>query len=259
MMVVVETERLDKRFDNLEDLMGSDRVLVMGGSSGIGEATAALFAADGAEVTITGRDAGRLAAAAERIGHPVRTVALDSSSDAELAALFDGGGYDRVILALSGRSGAGPLATLDEADLRAAFDAKFWQQLRVIRAALPTLPPTGSITLITAASARAALPGTAGLAAINGALESLVGPLAAELAPIRVNAVSPGVVDTPWWDTLPAEQREALFADFSAKLPVGRVGTAEEVARAVHMVATNGYITGSVLECDGGGHLATGG
>src|SRR5262249_3698954 len=113
-----------------------------------------------------------------------------------------------------------------------------------------------SITLVTSSSARAAVPGTAGLAAVNGALTAMVGPLAAELAPLRVNAVAPGVIRTPWWDSTPFEQREAAFAGVAATMPAGRVGEPEEVAEAILFLATNGYVTGTVLDCAGGGHLA---
>src|SRR5580658_4763866 len=95
--------------------------------------------------------------------------------------------------------------------LRRAFDAKFWGHITTIQAVLPHLAPAGSITLLGAVTARAGMPGTAGIAAINGAVEALVKPLAAELAPIRVNGVSPGLVDTPWWNGLPDDARQAYF------------------------------------------------
>ncbi|MEU2714663.1 SDR family oxidoreductase [Streptomyces sp. NPDC007205] len=128
----------------------------------------------------------------------------------------------------------------------------------MLQAALPALRRDGSVTLVTAASARAALPGTAGLAAINGALEAMVPPLAVELAPLRVNAVSPGVVDTPWWDGVPAGQRRALFDGFAAITPVGRIGRPGDIARAIHLLAANDFMTGVVLEATGGATLATG-
>lgn len=124
---------------------------------------------------------------------------------------------------------------------------------------MPALREDGSATLVTAGSARAALAGTSGLAAINGALEAMVRPLAAELAPLRVNAVSPGLIATPWWDGMPADQREAAFAKAAAWLPARRIGTARDVALAVLLVAANTYVTGTVVECDGGAHLAQGG
>lgn len=235
------------------------RALVMGGSSGIGEATAALLAARDAEVVITGRDEGRLADAAGRIGGKVTARRVDGTSPGEVAAFFaEEGAYDHLVLALSGGSGAGPFGTLDLDDLRGAFEAKFWAHLRILQAALPRLAERASVTLLTASSARAALPGTSGLAAINGALEAMVGPLATELAPLRVNAVSPGVIATPWWDGLPAERRAAMFAEHAAALPVGRVGRAEDVAEAVLLAATNGFMTGSVIEVNGGLSLAGG-
>ncbi|MFF0307094.1 SDR family oxidoreductase [Streptosporangium sp. NPDC004379] len=235
------------------------RSLVMGGSSGIGEAVARLFAERDAEVVITGRDADRLGAAAGRIGGKVTARRVDGCSPEEVADFFaEDVRYDHLVLALSGGSGAGPFASLDLDGLRDGFERKVWPHLRILQAALPRMTEDGSVTLLTASSARAALPGTAGLAAINGALEAMVPPLAVELAPLRVNAVSPGVIDTPWWYGLPGEQRAAMFAEHAAALPVGRVGRPEDVAEAVLLVATNGFMTGEVVPVNGGLGLATG-
>ncbi|MEU5536634.1 SDR family oxidoreductase [Streptomyces sp. NPDC020362] len=239
--------------------LAGQRVVVMGGGSGIGEAAAASFAADGAEVVITGRGQDRLDAAAARIEGKVSTYRLDAADRPAVDTFFDRSGpVDHLVIAVSGSKGGGPFAELDPAELAAGFDGKFWPHVHVLQAALPALRRDGSVTLVTAASARAALPGTAGLAAINGALEAMVPPLAVELAPLRINAVSPGVVDTPWWDAVPAEQRSALFDGFAAVTPVGRVGRPEEIARAVHLLAVNGFVTGVVLEATGGATLATG-
>jgi NAD(P)-dependent dehydrogenase (short-subunit alcohol dehydrogenase family) len=146
----------------------------------------------------------------------------------------------------------GAFATLDLADLRAGFEGKYWPQIVALQAALPSLHPAGTITLITAGSSGAAFPGTAGLAAINGALEAMVPVLAVELAPRRVNAVSPGVIDTPWWAGLSPETRAAMFAQYAAKAPAGRVGRAEDVADAVRFLVNNTFTTGNVLKVDGG-------
>ncbi|MFE4517035.1 SDR family oxidoreductase [Kitasatospora sp. NPDC056783] len=241
------------------NLFAGQRVVVMGGSSGIGEAAATAFAADGAEVVVTGRDRDRLDAAVSRIGGKSSGRQLDAADPAALAAFFaETGTVDHLVVAVSGAAGSGPFAGLDLDELAAGFDGKFWPQVRVLQAALPHLRQDGSVTLITAASARAAFPGTAGLAAINGALEAMVPPLAVELAPLRVNAVSPGVIDTPWWDRVPAEQRAALFEGLAATTPAGRVGRAEDVARAIHLLAANGFVTGVVLDCTGGANLPTG-
>ncbi|MGF6881418.1 NAD(P)-dependent dehydrogenase (short-subunit alcohol dehydrogenase family) [Nocardia sp. GAS34] len=236
-----------------------DRVVVMGGSSGIGEATAALFAAGGAEVVVTGRGQDKLDAAVARIGGKTTGHRLDAASKADIEAFFaQSGAIDHLVIAVSGAAGSGPFAELDLDDLAAGFAAKFWPQVRILQAALPHLTAHGSVTLITAGSSRAAFPGTAGLAAINGALDAMVRPLAVELAPLRINAVSPGVIDTPWWDRIPEDQRRTLFEGIVATTPAGRVGRPEDVAAAIVSLATNGFITGVVLDVQGGATLATG-
>ncbi|MFI5893447.1 SDR family oxidoreductase [Actinoplanes sp. NPDC051513] len=224
--------------------------LVVGGTSGIGLATARLLQQRGATVHVVGRTERKLDP--ELIPHWA-----DGGDPAQIAAVVaKAGPIDWLVVSLSGGEGAGPIAGLDVATLRRAFDAKFWAHLTTVRAALPHLTPTGSITLIGAISARAAMPGTAGLAAINGAVEALVKPLAAELAPIRVNGVSPGLVDTPWWSGFPAEARAAYFAQMAERLPTRRVATAEDVAEVVALAATNPNLTATVIEADGGARLA---
>ncbi|MGW4351740.1 SDR family oxidoreductase [Nocardia sp. NPDC004582] len=235
------------------------RIVIMGGSSGIGEATAAVFAAEGAEVVIVGRDRAKLDAAVARIGGDITGYAVDATDQAEVDAFFAGlGTVDHLVISVSGSAGGGPFAELGLDQLAAGFDGKFWPQLRILKAALPHLDSHGSVTLVTAASARSAFPGTAGLAAINGALNAMVAPLAVELAPLRVNAVAPGVIDTPWWDRVPEAQRAALFDGLVATTPVGRVGRPEDVAAAIHLLAGNGFTTGVVLDVNGGTSLASG-
>ncbi|MGW4303357.1 SDR family oxidoreductase [Streptomyces sp. NPDC004376] len=237
--------------------MSQHTALVVGGTSGIGLATARLLAERGATVHVIGRGKERLDGLAATdptlVGH--RADATDGEQVRAVAASI--GTVDWLVLAASGGQGAGPLAELDLAVLRQAFDAKLWAHLATLQAVLPYLSPNGSITLLGAISARAAMPGTAGLAAVNGAIEALVRPLAVELAPIRVNAVSPGLVDTPWWDGLPEDARQGYFAQAAAALPVRHVATAEEVGEVVALAATNGNVTGTVLEADGGARLVT--
>jgi NAD(P)-dependent dehydrogenase (short-subunit alcohol dehydrogenase family) len=233
------------------------RVVIIGASAGIGEATAKVFAARGAAVTITGRSKERLDQAAQRIGHPVLAAELDATSRGALDAFFaTTGTIDHLVLSASpGAVGVGPVAALDEAALRQAFDGKFFAHVKAIQAALPQLRRDGSVTMVTAASARAAFAGTAGIAAANGALETMVAPLAVELAPLRVNAVSPGVIDTHWWNAMPEDQRRDYFASVAAVTPVRRVGKPEDVADAVVYLAGAGFVTGTVLECTGGLNL----
>jgi len=230
------------------------KVVVMGGSSGIGEAAARMFAQAGADVVIAGRDKARLDGAVHRLGS-VRGEVADGAVAESTKRLFESvGQFEHLVLALSGGRGAGPFATVALDDIRSGFEAKLFAQLTTLKSALPFV--RNSVTFISAATAAAALPGTSGLAAINGAIEALVRPLAVELAPVRVNAVRPGVIDTPWWNAAPNEFKQAVFAQASQTLPVKRVGTADDVAAAIVMVATNGFMTGTVLDVSGGGTLA---
>lgn len=235
------------------DFMGQT-ALIIGGGSGIGAATAARFAELGASVVITGRRSEVVAATARTIGADWAT--LDGTDQEALGEFFAAERrYDHLVLAFSGGKGAGPVASLPVADLREAFEAKVFGHVATLQAALGRLTENASVTFISAVSARAGLPGTAGLAAVNGAIEAMVRPLATELAPMRVNAVSPGVIDTEWWSGMPEEARREFFEGYSAKLPARRVGRPEDVAGAVVALAGNAYVTGSVLEVAGGAHI----
>lgn len=232
-----------------------DRIVIIGGTSGIGLAAAQQLAQAGAEIVISGRNEAKLRQAVKDIGHGASGRAVDASDLARLKALFsDLGQFDHLVLTLSGGEGAGALRELDLAKLRAGFEAKFWAHVAAAQAALPFLKR--SITFITAASAGGHLPGTSGLAAINGALNAMVPVLAVELKPVRVNAISPGAIDTPWWDKWPADQKTALFNQIAATSPVGRVGKPEDVADAIAFVVRNGFVTGQVIQCDGGIQLS---
>jgi NAD(P)-dependent dehydrogenase (short-subunit alcohol dehydrogenase family) len=165
------------------------------------------------------------------------------------------GRIDHLVLCLSGAEGGGEFASLDLRALRRGFEGKFWPHVEIAQAAIPALSKNGSITFVTAMSANAAIPGTSGLAAINGALNAMVPPLAKELKPIRVNAVAPGVTDTPWWNAYSPEAKAKSFESFAAAIPLGRVGEPDEVARAIQHFIENSYLTGIVLPCDGGLHL----
>jgi NAD(P)-dependent dehydrogenase (short-subunit alcohol dehydrogenase family) len=236
------------------------RVIIVGGSTGIGEAAARAFAAAGAAVTITGRAKSRLDAAAQRIGYSVQVAEFDATDGAAVTGFFGAvPSADHLVLAASpGAVGSGPFAGLDEQALREAFDGKFFAHVKVLKAAAPRLRADGSVTIVSAVSARAAYPGAAGLAAVNGALEAVVPTLAVELAPLRVNAVSPGVIDTSWWHGLPEEQRAGFFRAVAAASPVRRVGTPADVAAAIVYLAGAGFVTGTVLECAGGANLTVG-
>jgi NAD(P)-dependent dehydrogenase (short-subunit alcohol dehydrogenase family) len=234
---------------NLQD----KTVVVLGGSSGVGLAVVQTAAAAGARVVAAARDESRLQLALGGLGERVRGLALDATDRPTIDAFFDRvGPVDHLVLTLSGGEGAGAFAELDLQALRRGFEAKFWPQLQAAQSGLRVLQRGGSLTFVTAVSARMARPGLAGLGAINGALEAMVGSLARELAPSRVNAVSPGVIDTPWWDKAPPEMKRAVFEEQQQTLPVGRVGRPEDVAHTVRFLMENGFVTGTVIPCDGG-------
>lgn len=232
------------------------KIVVMGGTSGIGLAAAQQLNLAGASAVVTGRNPEKLDRVREN-NLALRAEQVDALSKEAIMSFYQSvGPFDDLVLCMSGAKGAGPFTTLDASELLAGFQEKFFAQFRAAQAALPFLRKDGSLTFITAISARAANPGTAGLAAINGAIEAMVKPLAKELRPLRVNAISPGAVETTWWDRLPPEMRDSLLQQTAASSMVGRNGSAEELGNAVAFVVSNGFVSGTVLEVDGGLHLS---
>ena len=220
---------------------------------GTGLATAKRAIEPGHAVLAAGRDESKFASA-QAVG--AQTAQLDAGDRAATELFFEmAGEFDHLVLCASGASGAGSFRELDLESIRKGFEGKFWPQVTSAHAALSTLRPGGSITFVGAISSRALKPGTAGLAAINAALEAMVPILASELRPTRVNIVVPGVVDTPWWSRVPDAQRKELFEQLAHEVPMGRIGTPQDLASAILFVTTNTFITGTVLDCDGGWKL----
>jgi NAD(P)-dependent dehydrogenase (short-subunit alcohol dehydrogenase family) len=235
----------------------TERIVIVGGTSGIGLAAAQRLVDAGHEVVVTGRDTVKLAAALEKLGKNASGQAVDARDPAALKEFFAGlGPIDHVVVTVTGPAGTTPFADLTVADLRAGMEGKLLAHAATAQAALPVLSEHGSLTFITAASSGAALPTTAALAAINASVEAMVPVLAVELAPRRVNAVSPGVIDTGWWDFL-GEARDQTFESFAAGIPVGRVGQADDIASAIAFLIGNTFTTGVVLRVDGGARLAS--
>jgi NAD(P)-dependent dehydrogenase (short-subunit alcohol dehydrogenase family) len=209
--------------------LAGKKVVVIGGSSGIGLATAQLAKAQGAEVIIASRSAAKLDPIAERL--KVTAIPTDVTSDQSVAELFKRtGAVDHVVLTAA-QLRTGPFKTVAMEDVRATMEGKFWGAWRV---------------------AREARPNSAIISAANGALESLARALALELAPVRVNAVSPGVIDTPIRAAMPEAARKEMLAKTAAVLPVGRVGMAEDIAQQIASFMNNGFATGSIVYVDGG-------
>lgn len=228
--------------------LAGKQVVVIGGSSGIGLATAELAKKEGAEIIIASRSAAKLDPVAERL--KVTAIPTDVTSDQSVAELFRRTGpVDHVVLTAA-QLRTGPFKTVSIEDVRATMEGKFWGAWRVAREA--QIRAGGSLTLVTGFLSVRPRPNSAIISAANGALESLARALALELAPVRVNAVSPGVIDTPIRAAMPEAARNEMLAKTAAALPVGRVGMAEDIAWQILSFMANGFATGSIVCIDGG-------
>ena len=237
------------------DSFDNQRVLVIGGSSGIGEATALRAAKAGAAVTIAVRSRDRLDAALQRLPAGTLAQVLDVTDVAAVETLFaTQGPWDHVVLAGSSTQ-VGPVRTLSLEAAQAGMQNKFWGAYHVGRSA--RVVRGGSLTLVSGAYAQRPNPAAVLQGAINAAVEGLMRGLALELAPdgVRVNAVSPSTTATPLWDRLGEAGRERKFAEMRERLPLNRVADPDDIARAILFVATNPFATGSTVLVDGGDAL----
>jgi NAD(P)-dependent dehydrogenase (short-subunit alcohol dehydrogenase family) len=230
------------------------RVLVVGGSSGIGLAVAMQAAGLGAAVTIAARSRVKLDAALSKLGGKGVAMVLDTGDEMAVERVFSGDLLWDHIVVSAARTPTGAVRSLSLADAKTAMESKFWGSYRIARAA--RIREGGSLTFISGIlsvrpSASSVLQG-----AINAALEALARGLALELAPVRVNAVSPGLIATPLWSGLPQDKREALFSGAARRLPARRTGEPEDVANAVMFLLTTPFATGSTVRVDGGGSIA---
>lgn len=233
--------------------LNSQRILIVGGSSGIGLETARLAAQRGAEVLIAGRNPERLRAAGQSVGMGVQGMEADFTDEASVARLMDRAArIDHLVLAASINPALGQFREVGLDALRRAFEGKLFGYWACAQRALPVLRLDGSVTMLAGAASRVGVPGTAGVAAVNGAITQMAQTLAKELAPLRVNVVSPGMIDTPAFDGMPAGQRQAMFDHAAAAVSSKRIGRAAEIADAVMFLIGNGFTTGALLDVDGG-------
>jgi NAD(P)-dependent dehydrogenase (short-subunit alcohol dehydrogenase family) len=233
-------------------------IVVIGGSSGIGLAVARRSLDDGATVVIAGRSQQRLDAARAdlaRIGPPAGRLSahpVDIGDPAQVTRLFERAGTLSHLVVTAADLPYGPVVSLSEDSMVRAVRSKILGPLFAAQQAAPRITKPGSITFTSGIAASRPAPGGALAATVNGALESMVLALALELAPIRVNAVSPGWVDTPVWDRLATpDVKNARMADLAARLPARRLGRPEDIANAVAFLIADNFVTGTVLHAEG--------
>ena len=230
------------------------KVLVVGGSSGIGEAAARGFAEQGAEVTIASRSEAKLKAAAGRITGKVQIAVLDTADAPAIDAFFaNAGAFDHIVISAS-QTPTGAMRQLSLEDARAAMESKFWGAYRVARAA--RFNEGASLTFVSGYLSVRPSKTSVVQGAVNAAVEALARGLCLEFAPVRVNTVSPGLIATPLWDKLSDDARQSLYDSAAAKLPAQRVGQSEDVASAILYLASNSFATGSTVLIDGGGAIS---
>lgn len=210
--------------------------VIVGGQTGIGRAVADALS----------ERPGRVLVASRRNG-------LDIADPAAVERYFEQlGPVDHVVFTAGSQAPGGKLADVNLVDAKAAFDVKFWGTLAVARAAAKHLGPGGTLTLTSGFLARRTVPGTIVKTAMNAALEAVAKILARELAPIRVNVVSPGLTDTEAYAGMDAAARTAMLDRAATSLPVGRYGRAEDLAQGYLLAIDNPFMTGAIIDIDGG-------
>lgn len=229
------------------------RVIILGGSSGIGLAVAEQASLQGANVVVVSSNHDRIQKAVQSLGVRVEGETADLSDEGAIAALFTGlGSIDHLVFTAGDSLHLHQLAGTDLMQARRAFELRYWSALAAVKYASPHIREGGSVVLTTGVAGRRPRTGWAVAASVCGAIEALTRALAIELAPIRVNAVSPGVVRTNLWQNMDKAEREDLYESVGKILPVGRVGEAHDIAQAYLFLIQEGFSTGQTVVVDGG-------
>lgn len=228
--------------------MSQERVLIIGGSSGMGLASASLLSSLGYHVTILSRSLEKLQKAQREI-KGVDIATLDITKEDEVSSFFRTAHPFHHLVVTAADFISGPFLELSLDQARQFFDSKFWGQYHAAKYAAHKIIKGGSITLFSGVAGQKPILNLSVASSINGAIESLTRSLALELSPVRVNAISPGTINTPvWGGTLDAKQA-------GKHLPLQRVGEADDIAAAVRFLIECTYITGEILSIEGGAKL----
>lgn len=225
-------------------------VFIVGGSSGIGLSTAKLALNEGANVIIGSRSTDKLEVAKIGLEGNLRTVVVDVTMDDSVSTVCNSlGPFDHVVCTAPGAT-VGAVKELDINSAQEGMNAKFWGSVRVAKYA--NINPHGSLTFLSGQMARRPIKNLLSGAATNASVDVLARGLAVELAPVRVNSVSPGFIDTALHARLPNDELERRVEAAKSTLPVGRVGHPDDIGMMILHIMQNGFLTGTVIEVDGG-------
>jgi NAD(P)-dependent dehydrogenase (short-subunit alcohol dehydrogenase family) len=232
------------------------RVVVLGGSSGIGLAVAQQASEQGAELVIVSSNAQRNQEAVKSLGGKAEGHALDLMDERAIQAFFEKlGSFDHFVFTAGDTLHLNELGAMDLKSARRAFELRYWAALAAVKYGSPHIRTGGSVVLTTGIAGQRPFKGWVVAASVCGTVEALTRALAVELAPLRVNAVSPGVVRTNLWQNMTEQEREAMYESIGKKLLVGRAGEASDIARVYLFLMQEGYSTGQVVVVDGGAVL----
>lgn len=242
----------------MAEIKGS-KIVIVGGSSGIGHGVAEAAVRSGADVVIVGRSPEKLQRAERKLGlgGNVRSLAADMTKEAEVARLFEHvGSFDHLVSTAGTPPPNDPIDRADMDFVRSFVDNKLIGAVMLAKHAVPTLRTGGSMTFTSGINRdKPPIPGGSVVSAVAGSFSYFARALALELAPTRVNVVSPGWVDTPMWDELVGDAKSGFFADMATRLPSRRVATPADIAPAYLYLMESEFTTGETIRIDGGHNL----
>ena len=247
--------QIERQIENGGEFSGK-RIVVLGGSSGIGLAVVQQVVAQGGLAIVASSNAERVKQVVATLDGKAEGRALDLLNERDIQNFFQANGdFDHLVFTAGDTLQLNELAATDLTKARHAFELRYWAPLAAVKYGSPHIRKGGSIVLTTGVAGQRPHKGWTVAASVCGTVEALTRALAVELAPIRVNAVCPGIVRTSLWQSMDADAREQLFESVGKSLPVGRVGEASDIARAYLFLMQEGYSTGQIVVVDGGAVL----
>jgi NAD(P)-dependent dehydrogenase (short-subunit alcohol dehydrogenase family) len=237
-------------------MLQSKRVVILGGSSGLGLATAKAAAGQGAQVVIVSGKQSRVEEALKSLPAGSQGYAVDLSKEENIKQFFEGtGSFDHLVYTAGESLSLTPIDVLDVEQAKAFFTVRFWGAMAAVKYGHKRMSPGGTISLTSGTAGWRPKKGWAVAASICTAMEGFTRAMAVELAPIRVNLVIPGIIKTDLWSGMPEAQLQAFFDSEAKRLPAGRIGEAEDVAATFLYFMNNPHVTGQAVVVDGGSVL----